>query len=385
MKTLMTAIIVFVTFANCFSQPATTQDIIINPFWDFYAENRLSAINAGKGYTGVASINDISGASLNPASIVLLEKMQVTGSYDFKSRISNWLNMDQNDVKQNHPEMSVGIGYKFGNNLFTGITYTNDYSFKIEMSPIHYFNQYGQPMGSYVPYEKYTTHTLSIPVAFRTRKFRAGVSLSAVNYNGFNNLNSEPRLGEGNNTVSFWKFVPTLGVQVTPFEEFSFGATYSPPYQQRVRWSNSTVPEEQIAPVYYPAKVNVGTELRLLNKKLLIDLDYRFANTSRTYMFRDRHDLNFGVQYELEPELTVRGGAFTLLDYRTNDNGANISDPIGSYNQYFLTLGATYKYRALSVSLSYISSTVFTKPDVSTSRIAASLTWDICSCLLYGN
>lgn len=369
----------------CFSQPATTQDIIINPFWDFYAENRLSAINAGKGYTGVASINDISGASLNPASIVLLEKMQVTASYEFKSRINNWLHVDQFDVKQYHPEMNVGVGYKFGNNLFTGLTYSNDNSFKLEYGPEILFNENGIPVGSYIAYTKYTTNTISVPVAYRTRRLRAGISLSAVNYHGFNNIANTLSGGEGNNSVDFWKFIPTLGVQVTPFDQFSIGATYSPPYQQRVKWSNMNVPEEEIAPVYYPAKVKVGTEFRLLDNKLLFDLDYRFANTSRTYMFKDRHDFNFGVQYELEPELTVRGGVFTLLDYRTNDNGSNFADPIGSYDQYFLTLGATYKYRALSVSLSYISSTVFTKPDVSTSRVAASLTWDICSCLLYGH
>ncbi len=385
MKIIITAVFVLITFLNCFSQPRNTEDIILNPFWDFYAENRLPAINAGKGYTGVAAINDISGASLNPASIVLLEKMQVTGSYEVKSRISNWLHVDQFDVKQYHPEISVGVGYKFGNNLFTGITYSNENSFKLEYGPLLVTNQYGDPISSYVAYSKYTTHNISVPIAYRTRMFRAGISLSAINYSGANNLPNSPSGGEGDNTVSFWKFVPTLGILVTPIDQFSFGVTYSPPYQQRVRWSNSRVPEEQIAPVYYPAKINVGTEFRLLDNKLLFDLDYRFANTSRTYMFRDRHDLNFGVQYELEPELTVRGGVFTLLDYRTNGNGGNFTDPIGSYNQYFMTLGATYKFRALSVTLSYISSTVFTKPDVSTSRIAASVTWDICSCMLYGN
>ena len=166
-----------------------------------------------------------------------------------------------------------------------------------------------------------------------------------------------------------------------PFEQFSFGVTYSPPYQENVKWDNLNDP---VAPVYFPAKVNVGTEFRFLQNKLLFNLDYRFANTSRSYMLKDRHDFNFGVQYQLEPEFAVRAGFFTLLDYRTNDKGANFIDPIGSYDQYFLTFGATYKYKALGVSLAYMSSTIITKPDVSTSRVAASITWDICSCLLYG-
>ncbi|MGV8018523.1 MAG: OmpP1/FadL family transporter [Ignavibacteria bacterium] len=382
MKSLTLVFCFLVSALSCFSQPAETQNIIVNPFWDFFAENRLAAVNAGKGYTGVASMNDINGVSLNPASLVLLEKFQVSGSYEIKSRVK-WLPTITDDmyVKQVHPEMSVGIGWKAGDNLFTGISYRNDNSFKLDYGEIIRTNEFGQIIGSYQGFEKYTTHTISVPIAYRTKRFRAGVELAAVNYKGLNNFPYQNQAGEGDNNISFWKFIPTLGVIVMPFEQFSFGVTYSPPYQENVKWDNANDP---VAPVYFPAKVNVGTEFRFLQNKLLFNLDYRFANTSRSYMLKDRHDFNFGVQYQLEPEFAVRAGFFTLLDYRTNDKGANFIDPIGSYDQYFLTFGATYKYKALGVSLAYMSSTIITKPDVSTSRVAASITWDICSCLLYG-
>lgn len=383
MKSLTLVFCLLVSAVSCFSQPAQTQNSTVNPFWDFFAENRLAAVNAGKGYTGVAAMNDINGVSLNPASLVLLEKFQVSGSYEIKSRVK-WLPTLTDDMylKQVHPEMSVGIGWKAGDNLFTGISYRNDNSFKLDYGEIIRTNEFGQTIGSYQGVEKYTTHTISVPIAYRTKRFRAGVELAAVNYKGFNNFPYLNQTGEGDNNVSFWKFIPTLGVIVMPFEQFSFGVTYSPPYQENVKWDNANDP---VAPVYFPAKVNVGTEFKFLQNKLLFNLDYRFANTSRSYMFKDRHDINFGVQYQLEPELAVRAGFFTLLDYRTNDKGANFNiDPIGSYDQYFLTFGATYKYKALGVSLAYMSSTIITKPDISTSRVAASITWDICSCLLYG-
>ena len=46
-------------------------DIVMTPFWDFYSLNYQSVVNAGKGYTGIASSGDIMSTALNPASLQL--------------------------------------------------------------------------------------------------------------------------------------------------------------------------------------------------------------------------------------------------------------------------------------------------------------------------
>ncbi|MCI0472782.1 MAG: hypothetical protein L0Y76_04280, partial [Ignavibacteria bacterium] len=87
------------------------------------------------------------------------------------------------------------------------------------------------------------------------------------------------------------------------------------------------------------------------------------------------------MQYELDPGFTVRTGFFTLLDYRTNDKGANFErDPIGSFNQYFLTIGGTYKTKGFATTFSIMTSNIITTPDVASTRIQATLTYDLCEC-----
>ena len=64
-----------------YSQPLSSYDDRINYFWDFYSNNRMSTINAGKGYSGVAGDNDIVGIILNPASMNIKNKFEVHAEY----------------------------------------------------------------------------------------------------------------------------------------------------------------------------------------------------------------------------------------------------------------------------------------------------------------
>jgi hypothetical protein len=383
------AVLICLLFSSSFSysQPSQTQDLLINPFWDFYAENSLSSVNAGKGNTGTASENDLSGIMLNPASLEMPELLQASVSYELKSNVQ-WLPEVSSDLKlrQVHPELLAGVGYRINDKFSIGLVYQNNYSFKLDIGEVIETNELGELTGrSYTAYERYTTNTISLPFVYKYKFLKAGLNLSVMYYKGFNNFSLPREINpddnmEGDNNASFWKFIPMLGITLTPIEQFSFGASYSPPYQEVIDWDYPGNIQDPSVPVYFPAKVNVGTELRLLNKRLIFGLDYRFQNTSRSYMLRDRHDIYFGMQYALEPNFTVRTGFFTLLDYRTNDKGANFIDPIGSYNQYFLTIGGTYKVKGFATSFSIMTSNIITTPDVASTRIQATLTYDICEC-----
>lgn len=347
-----------------------SQDIVINSLWDFYAENKLSAVNAGKGYTGVAAENDLSGITLNPASFEPVNKFQVTASYEMKSTVQ-WYSSDTY-LKGIHPTVFAGVGYKFNNNFFTGLVYENKNNFKLDLGEIIITNEYGNITGYSEAYERYTTNNFTVPVVYKSKYLKAGINLSAIYYKGFTKYGD---LSDYQLTTGFWKFIPTLGIVSSPVEEFSFGLTYSPSYKQTIEWTSGKPANSftNTSPNYYPATLTAGTELKVLDKRLIFDLDYRFSNNSINRYQKDRHGLNFGVQYSAMTDLILRTGFFTALDYR---DGSNYMDEVGKYNTYYLTFGGTYKYKGYSLSMSLINGDLIRKTIVSHTRLGATLSYD---------
>jgi len=350
--------------------PYNSQDFIINPFWDFYAENKLSASNAGKGNTGVASENDLSGITLNPASFEPVNKFQVIGSYEMKSSVS-WLSSDMY-LKTIHPTVFAGVGYKINNNFSAGLIYSNQNSYKLSLGEIIITNEYGNITGYTDAYERYTTNNLIVPLVYKSKYFKAGVNLSAIWYKGYSYMSDKE---DYQFSTSFWKIIPTVGIITSPTETFSFGFTYSPSYKQNIEWTsaNSVNTYKYNTPNYYPATFSAGTELKFLDKRLIFDLDYRFANTSINPSMKDRHNINFGAQYSVMPDLILRTGFFTALDYR---DGSNYMEEVGKYNTYYLTFGGTYKYKGYSLSMSLINGDLIRKTSVSHTRLGATLSYD---------
>jgi hypothetical protein len=350
--------------------PFNSPDILIYPFWDFYAENKLSATNAGKGNTGVAAENDLSGITLNPASFEPVTKFQVIASYEMKSSVP-WFSSDMY-LKTIHPTVLAGVGYKINNYFSAGLIYSNQNSFKIDLGKILQTNEFGQIIGTYEGYQRYTTNNFTVPLVYKSKYFKAGVNLNAIWYKGFSGY------GESDSnqfSTSFWKFIPKVGIITSPTETFSFGFTYSPSYKQTIEWTsaNSANTYKYNTPNYYPATFSAGTELKLLDKRLIFDLDYRFANTSINPAMKDRHDINFGAQYSVMPDLILRTGFFTSLDYR---EGSNYMEEVGTYNTYYLTFGGTYKYKGYSLSMSLINGDLIRKTSVSHTRLGATLSYD---------
>jgi len=341
-----------------------SSDVIINPFWDFYAENKLSATNAGKGNTGVASENDLSGITLNPASFEPVNKFQVIGSYEVKSSIK-WYFDNNIFVKGIHPTMLAGIGYKINDKFSSGLVYSNQNNFKIDYGEIITTNEFGDITGKTDAYQRYTTNNFTIPIVYKTKKFKAGVNLTAIYYKGYTKFSESPL------SSTFWKFIPTLGIIYSPLETFSFGASFSPGYQQKIEWKSDTQSFIN-TPNYFPAKLYAGVELKLLNKKLILDLDYHFAQTSKNYGQTDRHDLFLGGQYTVLSNLILRSGIFTSRDFRTG----NYLEEVGKYTSYFITLGGTYKYKGYSFSLAFMNNDIIRSTTVSHSRLGATVSYD---------
>lgn len=56
-------------------------------FWDFYSDNRVSNKALGRGWTGVASLGDISSVIINPASLNVSGKYQPYFEYIHKDKV----------------------------------------------------------------------------------------------------------------------------------------------------------------------------------------------------------------------------------------------------------------------------------------------------------
>jgi hypothetical protein len=73
--------------------------------------------------------------------------------------------------------------------------------------------------------------------------------------------------------------------------------------------------------------------------------------------------------------LTVRGGFFTLLDFRDNTGTITTGDEI-DYDQYFLTIGGTFKYKGYSFNLALMDSHFASKSSVYHTKINGGISLD---------
>ena len=125
LRAIFTFISIFLFSFNSYSQTLSTYDSRINYFWDFYSNNRLSVINAGKGCTGIAGENEISGVLLNPASLNINKKFQLHAEYVYKTNVT-WLPSSEGDnprLKQFNPAFMISGAYRFNNYLQTGLMF----------------------------------------------------------------------------------------------------------------------------------------------------------------------------------------------------------------------------------------------------------------------
>jgi hypothetical protein len=75
-------------------------------------------------------------------------------------------------------------------------------------------------------------------------------------------------------------------------------------------------------------------------------------------MLEDRHNFHFGVESEINKNWVVRGGMFTLFDYRKSS--ITYYDPPSEYDQFFMTGGFSYRERNMVLSLAVLSSMLST-------------------------
>jgi long-subunit fatty acid transport protein len=372
-KIILVSLFLFVSGSVLFSQtdgPAQSysEDNIITQSHDYYSLNYLSAVNAGKGVTGIASDGDIMSASLNPASLKLNKKYQVYVSYAFKDNVNyNVLSVVNDVVKQSHPSASFGIGYKLNKDFQIGFVYRNDRSMKLD------FNFTG---GKDVFSENFLQHTFSVPVTFDYKFLRFGTNLNLILLHGSTEgVLSTEIYPEGLYTISkanSLRFIPDFGIKINPVKLFSFGISFTPGSTFDNEWTHDNPAfRSSTTHSHFPMKVGTGVEFRTLNERLKFTGEYKFVQTSVINDTKDRNDVNLGIDFKANEKLSLRAGMFTFLQVENTV----FSD--GRMDQYFLTVGASYLLNNFGFHFSAVSSSIIKKTEFSHSIFNLAVSYDI--------
>jgi len=325
-------------------------DVMINPFWDFYSNNYLNAISSGKGYTGISENGNISSTRLNPAALDITNKFQADLQYTYKTE-QPWLEYIADDINltPNIFSLSAGFGYKINKNFNVGILYSNPSSITLDLGKIIITNEFGQEIGSYEAYEKYETHSFSVPLACIIENFRFGVNLNYTLHRRYLNFDDSIYTGK------FDKFNFQAGVIYRPIKHLSFGASFTPQISGNSENSFEHVAQEEETKVLMPMTFTVGFDYMFKGNFLKIAGDYTYVNLSARDNLKDRNQVHFGIEYIVNKNWEVRTGFFTFADPR-DLSGNNWGNPQDNYDQVFLTIGTTYKISGFGISLAIMDS-----------------------------
>ena len=346
MKNTIIALSVFIISSiNIISQD--NDDTWLNPFWDFYSFNYLNTESAGRGFTGIASNNNISGILMNPASVNLSSKYQVNLQYTYKTS-NPWLKSIAPDVFIRHQLFSgsVGFGYRINKEMQTGFVYNNPSSLYFDLGTALGLN--GQEFDYY---NDVIYHSFNVPFVYGNKNFRLGINLNYVysrvtfpynqdtNYHVTNNFF---RAGAG--------FIFNINRNVSVGAKVQSGGRSEVSYDFPGIFYNQT-PDNAV----YPWKFGIGLQYKVPESlfKILLDYNLTYHNVEN---LRERHDFHIGAEKGFSKNWFLRGGFFTILDYR-NDN-VNWVDPVGDYTQYFFTLGLGFKQNNFTADIAVLTSEI---------------------------
>jgi long-subunit fatty acid transport protein len=362
-KIIFGGIYYFLLIPSCFSQSVNPDnEYFFNPFWDIYSKNYLSAKNAGKGYTGIAGDNDLSGTILNPASLTQSSMFEVYGEYIYKSEVPFQKFDNDNYFEELNPSMLAGISYRINKDINIAALYENNNGFRLKF-PV--YNKFGERTNEEFNYDL-SISSISLPVVYAGAKMlRFGINFRY----SFYSLQLEG-LPEYNFSESFQKFVPDFGIVYEPINNLSIGAVFTPEASENVEVVRKDTSFTYADANIFPLKFGFGINYTFAKTPLTLSADYTFTNTSTDENLNDRNDFNFGLEYSFNRNVTIRSGIFVVKDFRNLEEAIFIytSNP-GSYSQTFGTLGGTINIKKLNLNLSVIDSHIFSSGNITQTQV----------------
>lgn len=349
--------------------------LYFDPFYDIYSKNYLSVKAAGKGYTGIAADNDLSGTILNPASLTQKNKFQIYGEYIYKSEVPYLYKDNENTTfEELNPCMLAGISYKLSNDFSVAALYENNNGFSISNAVM---DVSGELTGEYF-YENMSISSVVIPIVYspeKMLKFGINLKYSFYSYETENISNYQEN-------ESFGKFVPDFGVIYKPIDGLSFGLTFTPEVSENVELTTTDTTLTYPDPNIFPMKIGFGVNYTFSKTPLSLSADYTYMNTSTDnddseekdgssgFQMNNRNDFNFGMEYTINKNVIIRTGIFIIKDFRDLEDEVFIfvANP-GSYSQTFGTLGATVNIDKFNLNLSVIDSHIFSSGNVTQTQI----------------
>ncbi len=366
MKSIILSLTAIFFTLNIYSQYGPTDDYLLNSTYDFYSSNYLNTEASGRGYTGIGILSDISGIALNPASINITKKYQLSIQYTYKTKHAFNYNYFPVDFALKHQLFSgsIGFGYRINKSLQTGFIYNNPRGMFFDLGEVIRTDEFGNELSRYDFYYNIKHHSFNIPLKYTSGNFNAAInanyiySLFTIPGEAITTITYPNRTENGNDfkASTSW-FKCDAGLLVGLNNSISLGLNVSTGMKSTVTYSYPDGKNEyNMATI--PWKAGIGGFYFIPNTSLKIGIDYIYSNTSAIKNLKDRHDIHFGAEGNISKKWTLRAGFFTAFDYRKEDESVQYIDKVGLYDQYFITFGGTYKTESVKLNLAVLSSQI---------------------------
>lgn len=349
------------------------------PLYDFYSNNRLSAEAAGQGYAGIASGGNLSFANLNPATLKTEGNLHIYYEFGGKNEFPIKMGCGKEINLQNYRSgVAYGASYRVNDNIDIGLLYSKSGSHKVDMGKVYNFMPSGLAFESFDAYEKASYSVFSIPVAYHLNKnVSVGLGLNTHIYHAatsrvcLDELTNEYDQYDGE--IDFFIFRPKVGLLVNILPNIDFGATIIAPTSKRIKekvtWREINYDRNQ-----FPMEAGVGLSTKWQNYNLLID--YMFVNEAINEEFIDRNEIRCGLEKQMGKNISLRTGYLYQSDYRDlsyQQDGKDFWDKDVSYEQHFLTLGASLQWKQSNFDFALMHSGLTSDLDQTYLKVGASL------------
>jgi hypothetical protein len=376
MKKLFLFVLIFTISTShvlSFESEPQCQNPNFKPMYSFYNNNMLSTIAAGRGYTGTAALGNLSLTNLNPASLNIAYNAQAYYEYGQKGDVTLAENTN-NEVGLNVFRAGVcyGAAYRINDKLQIGLTYNKVGSHEADLGVVHNYDTSGLIYETFNLYEKVAQSKVSIPVSYVLNdRIRLGLGLDVALYNAKTSqacMNDIELYENVKGKIDFVLFRPKFGVIGKVTNGLSFGMTFVPPIDKRIKekvcWEEIKYERNS-----FPMEFRAGTQYSFKNLPITILADYSFVNDAINEEFIDRNDFHLGIEGTVLPFMQLRTGFYTQYDNREvdvyGDDGQLFWCDTNSYDQNFVSAGASIQWRKTHWDLAVMDSSLLSSGDLS--------------------
>ncbi len=347
-----------------------------NPFYDAYSSNYLGTSAVGRGYTGVAALDNIGGALLNPASVVP-DSAQLLLEMNFKSAIDAQGYPLVAQYTSPIPFGMVAVGGKLGGDFTAGLIYNVPKS--ISLQDFSFYINQGMDMVQRYP--SYYLQQVTANIGYHQGPLHVGVNLhNQIHYT------DDPIFLRTYDRLRDYKY----NYRIQPGIIYSLGATqigFSAMPSSKFEWDLKYTTYDAIAPLW------LSGGLLYNNGDLNGLLDVEWEQTSAIHAsFEDRYTVKLGAEKISGPYVyrlgynfrsnvfkgMIRLGENTYANADTSFfwNDVPTTVPIEDNSQHSLTLGFSYYHRIGTINLAGMQTII---ADVPKTQINLSLSFYLSS------